>query len=81
MVQIISTAARSTGNARKKKLVRKSYKKVWVKARKLESLETLSENCECLCRCDVDWKVVPHVGAGNWERLVASCREMNGRYF
>jgi len=46
----------------------KSYQDVRVGTREEESLETLSEDREWLCRCDVERKLVPHVGAGNWER-------------
>jgi len=43
------------------------------RTREEESLETPFEDCEWLCRCDVEQKVVPHVGAGNWERPFADC--------
>jgi len=59
----------------------KSYQDVRVGTREEESLETLSEDHEWLCRCDVEQKVVPHVGEGNWERQFTDCRESNGRYF
>jgi len=62
-------------------MISKSYQDVRVGTSEEESLEMLSEDREWLCRCDVEWKVVPHVGAGNWERLLADCRETNGRYF
>ena len=62
-------------------MISKSYKDVWVRTREEESREMLSEDREWLCRCDVERKVVPRVGAGNWERAFADCRESNGRYF
>ena len=62
-------------------MIGKSYQDVRVGTREEESLETLSEDREWLCRCDVERKVVPHVDAGNWERRFADCRESNGRYF
>jgi len=64
-------------------MMSKSYQDVQVGTRAEESLETLSEDCEWLCRCDVERKVVPpHVDAGNWERPFADSRlETNGRYF
>jgi len=40
----------------------KSYQDVRVGTRKEESLETLSEDREWLCRCDVERTVVTHVG-------------------
>jgi len=39
--------------------------------REEKSLETLSENCQWLCRCHVERKVVLPVGVGNWERPFA----------
>jgi len=62
-------------------MIIKSYQDVRVGMREEESLEMLSEDREWLHRCDVERKVVSHVGAGNWERPFADCRESNGRYF
>ena len=62
-------------------MISKSYQDVRVGTREEEGIETLSEDREWLYRCDVERKVVPHVGAGNWERPFADCRESNGRYF
>ena len=45
-------------------MISKSYQHVQVGTREEESLETLSEDREWLCRCDVEQKVIPHVGAG-----------------
>jgi len=55
-------------------MISKSYQDVWVGMREEESPETLSEDRKWLCRCDVEWKVIPHVGASNWERPFADCR-------
>jgi len=57
-------------------MISKSYQDVRVGTRDEESLETLPEDRKWLrCRCDVERKVVPHVGAGNCERPFADCRE------
>jgi len=62
-------------------MISKSYQDVRVGTTEEESLEMLSEDSDSLCRCDVKRKVVPHVGAGNWESPFADWRETNGRYF
>jgi len=46
-------------------MISKSHQDVWVRTRKEESLETLSEDREWLCRCDMERKILPRVGAGN----------------
>jgi len=55
-------------------MISKSYQDIRVGTREEESLEMLSEDREWLCRCDVEWKVVPQIGAGKWERPSADCR-------
>jgi len=77
----MSIIAGSKRNARKKEKNKKSYKNVRARARKQESLETLSETARDDCICHVERKDVPFIGAGNWERPFADCRERTGRYY
>ena len=56
-----------------------SYDSVLVGTGKQKGLESLSENREWRCRCDVERQVVPDGGTRNWKRPPADCRETNGR--
>jgi len=49
-------------------MISKSYQDVRVGTREEESLETLSEDRKWQCRCDVERKVVPYVGADRMHR-------------
>jgi len=48
---------------------------------KQKGLESLSENREWWRRCDVERQFVPGGGTRNRKRLLADCRETNGRKF
>ena len=58
-----------------------SYQDVRVRTREKESLETLSEDREWLCRCEVDGRSFDMLAPATGNARLPTVESPNGRYF